>query len=286
MMRNWRRYIRIEILIAVASVVFGLLVSPILEAVTAPLFDTPIRAILSGIAILALLTIIAIVTVGVFAKEQDDNATKMAQELKSINRRLGLTIRFVHSPPNHSTGEVYRISREIIEKAEREILHLYYLRPQGSLEPTPKHNVETVEYQAARDSYTQAILDVVLRHKDDRFFYRRIYQFPEGLETEFTADRVGLRWYEHTKAMLEMLKDYPDAAVIKKAPLFLQQNFFIVDGRYVIWSIDAIDPEYGVPYYEGTLFFDDPHEEFVQYLRSFFLRIDAHSTIIRKLPEG
>ena len=123
------------------------------------------------------------------------------------------------------------------------------------------------------------------QHKDEEFFYRRIYQFPEGLDAKFTEARVGTRWYAHTKTMLEMLKAYPDAAVIKKSPLFLQQNFYIVDERYVIWGIDAIDPEYNVPYYEGTLFFDDPHKEFVEYLKSFFLRIDAYATIISKLPE-
>lgn len=286
MLAKLKRSAGIEVLIAIASIVFGILIGPILEAISSPFFDTLARATLSGILGLALLTIIAIVTLGIFANRQEKNLVEVSHELASIRRRLGLTVQFVHSPPNHSTGEVYKISRGIIEKAEKEILHLYYLRPQGSVEPTPKHSVETEAYQSEREKYTQAILDVVRRHKDDKFFYRRIFQFPEGETAKFTEDRVGKRWFEHTKAVLELAEANPDVAVIKKAPLFLQQNFFIVDQRYVIWGIDALDPEYEVPYYEGTLFFDDPHKEFIHYLQGYFLKVDARAVIMKKLPES
>jgi hypothetical protein len=285
MLERIKKHEGIDIAIAAASAVFGLLISPIFDAITTPLVDPLVRAVLSAISLFSILIIISIIVIGVFAKRQEKDVAKVDEELSSINRRLGLSVRFVQSPPNHSTGEVYRISREIIEKAEKEILHFYYIRPQGTSEPTPQHSIETETYQRERAKYTQAILDVVRKHKNNKFFYRKIFQFPEGRNASFTEERVGKRWYEHTKTMLEVLTDYPDVAVIKKAPLFLQQNFFIVDERYIIWGIDAIDPEYDVPYYEGTLFFDDPHQEFIRYLKNYFLRVDAHATIIQKLPE-
>jgi hypothetical protein len=274
-----------SILIAVASAVFGVLISSVFEVTVSRLFETSTNAILVGISLLAFLIVISMVAVGVLEKRQTKDMTRVDRELSSINRRLGLSVRFVHSPPNHSAGEVYRISREMIEAAEKEILHLYYFRPEGSLEPTPKHIIETEAYRRERDRYTQTLLETIRKHREDKFFYRRIYQFPEGESAEFTERRVGKRWFEHTKAVLELLADYPDAAVIKTAPLFLAQNCYIIDERYVIWGIDAIDPEYDVSYYKGTLFFDDPHQEFVGYLKSFFWRVDARATILRQLPE-
>jgi hypothetical protein len=73
MLAKLKSFARIEILIAIASVVFGILIGPILEAISSPLFDTPTRAVLSGILVLALLTIIAIVTLGIFANRQEKN---------------------------------------------------------------------------------------------------------------------------------------------------------------------------------------------------------------------
>jgi len=215
-----------------------------------------------------------------------ENLVEVNGELATITQKLGLTVRFIHSPPRHSTGENYRMSRGIIERAEKEILHLYYFRPQGLREPDSKQVVETEDYQREREMYTQAFLNVVRQHKNDKFFYRRINQFPEGRNAEFTKERVGERWFEHTKTMLTLLTDYPDVAVIKKAPLFLQQNIIIVDEKYVIWGIDANNLEYGDPYYEGALYFDDPHKEFIQYLKGFFLRIDAHAVIMKNIPEN
>lgn len=284
MLKRIRKHVEIDIAIAVASAIFGLLISPIFDVITAPLIDPLTRAVLSAISLISVLVVISIVVIGVFAKRQEKDVAQVDEKLSSINHRLGLSVRFIYSPPNHSDGEVYRISREIIEKAESEVLHFCYIRPQGSSEPTPRHSIETDAYQRERAKYTQAILNVIKKHKNDKFFYRRIFQFPEGGNVNFTEERVGKRWYEQTKAILEILTDCPDAAVIKKAPLFLQQNFWIVDERHIIWGIDAIDPDYDVPYYEGTLFFDDPHQEFVKYLKNYFLRVDAHATIIQKLP--
>jgi len=280
-----RKLARVEILIAVASVVFGLLISPVFEKVTSPLFDTPARAKLAGLFFLALLAIISIVTVGVFAKRHEIDTAKVSEELSSINRRMGLTVRFVRDPLNRSTGEVYRTTREMLEKAEKEILHFYYCRPPAPSGSRPKYAIETEALLREREKYMQTIIDKIQQHKGDRFFYRKIFQFPEGGDTQFTESRVGKRWFDNTKLILGVLDDYPDAAVIKKAPLFLQQTFFIVDERYGMWAIDAIDPEHSVRYYEGALFFDDPRQEFIGYLKGFFLRVDAHATIVRKIPE-
>jgi hypothetical protein len=281
-----RRLAEVEILIAIASAIFGLLISPLLEKITSPLFDDQTHALLAGLSLVALLSIIAVVTTGIFARRHEKTISEVSDELSSINQRLGLTVRFVHSPPKRSTGEAYRIGREIIEKAENEILVLHYLRPPQERAEERTYPVETEEYGTERDEYTLALLEKFRQNKDRRLFYRRIIQLPEGRDTKLTEERLGKRWLQHLNAVLEILDEYQDAGHIKKASVFLEQTYVIVDRRYVIWGIDSVEPEHGVRYMEGTLFFDDPHHEFVQYLLGFFQRIDAHAVIVRRVPEG
>ena len=286
MWRRVRKLKGIEILVAVSSAIFGLLIGPLLEKITSPLFETSARALLTGFSFVALLSVITVVTTGVFARRQERAISEIDEELASINRRLGLTVRFVHAPPKRSMGEVYRAAREIIEKAEHQILVLHYLRPPQERAEEYVHPVETEDYRRERDEYTSALIKKLRRNRNQRLFYRRIIQLPEGRDTRLTAERLGKRWLEHIKAVLAVLDDSPDAAYVKKAPVFLEQSFVIVDKRYVIWGIDSVEPEHGVRYMEGALFFDDPHREFVEYLLGFFERVDAHAVIVKGVPEG
>ena len=272
-------------MIALASTIFGLLIGPMFEKITSSIFDTPTRALLSGFSMLAILTIVAITTIGFFARRNENELTSIHNELSSVNRKLGLTVKFVHDPPNRGTGKIYRTAREMIEKAEKEILVLHYRRPRSPLERERKHSIETEEYKKERDKYSEALLNKIRQHKKDKFFYRRVIQFSEGRDVKFTEDQFGKRWFEHTKIILELLKDYPEAACIKKAPAFLEQTYIIVDERYIFWVINGIDPEHEIQYMEGAFFLDDPHCVLVPYLKRFFERIDANATIIKKVPE-
>lgn len=285
MLARFRKFAEIEILIAIASGVFGLLISPLLEKITSPLFDTPTRALLVGFSFVALISILVMVTVGVFSRRYENTFDKVSYELFSINSRLGLTVRFVHAPPKRASGEVYRIGREIIEAAQSEILVLHYLRNPKERAEESAHHLETYEYCMEREKYTQALLDKLEQNKSRRLFYRRVFQLPEGRDGKLNEERLGKRWLEHMKATLAILNEYQDAGYIKKAPVFLEQTFVIVDKRHVIWGIDSIEPEHGFRYMEGALFFDDPHQEFVKYLLGFFERVDAHGVIVRKVPE-
>lgn len=280
-----RKYVEIEVLIAIASAVFGLLISPLFEAITSSLFDTPTRALLSGVFFLAILIIVAVMAVSTFARRYEKIFYKASDELSSINRRLGLTVEFVHDPPKRSAGKVYRAGREIIEKAESEILVLHFNRSREREESERGREVETAEYRDEREKYTRAILDRLEQCRDNKIVYKRVMQFAEGRDVAFIEERVGKRWMEHTTTFFKILEDYPDAGYIKKASLFFEQTYVIVDRRYVIWGIDAIDPEHDVRYMEGALFFDDPNQEFVKYLVSFFERIDAHAVILQRWPK-
>ena len=224
-------------------------------------------------------------TNGNLAGQYANSTVQLNQELSSINRRLGLTLRFIHDPPKRSTGEVYRTACTMIEMAEKEILVLHYRRPRSLLERERQKNIETEAYQIERERFSQALLAKIKKHKKDKFFYRRVIQFSDDRDTKFTEENFGNRWFQHTKDILEILEDYPEAAYVKKAPAFLEQTYIIVDERYVFWVINGIDPDHKIQYMEGALFFDDPNQELVPYLKRLFERIDAHATIIKKVPE-
>jgi len=279
------RKIDIEILIAVSSAVAGVLAGPLFERIISPLFDTSTRALLTGFVFLSLLSIVSVVVMGVFARRQERFINKINIELNDINRRLGLTVSFAHSPPKQSKGEIYRMATEFIEKAESEILILYYSRPQSKPPEEFKHPLETEEYRTERDKYIATLIEKIKQNKNKRLFYRRIIQMPEGRDAKLTKERLSPYWIKHVQEVLEIIEEFPDVGYIKKAPAFLEQSFIIIDQRYVIWGIDSIEPQHGVRYMEGALFFDDPHRELVQYLLGFFERIDAHAIIIKHIPE-
>lgn len=285
MLEKIRKLTGTEILFAIASLVFGLLVGPILEKVTSPFFDTPTRAILASLLFLAILVAISIATTSVFARRQNTDSLKLIDELSSINRKLGLSVSFVHDPPKRSTGTVFHTARRIIEGAEKEILVLQYNRLKDQEERVRSLNIDTEAHRYELESYTQAIYKKLEQRKTNGFSYRRLVQFPEGREAKFTCERMGERHFRHAKAVLEIFDMYPEAGYIKKASLFLEQTFIIVDRMHVIWGIDAVDPEHEVRYTEGALFFNDPHQEFIQYLISFFERVDKNGINLQKVPE-
>lgn len=288
----------VQISVSVASIVFGLTISPLLEKITSPLFDTPSRAILTSILFLSLLMIIAIVIISVFAKRNEEstaranqrheeNVTQINQKLIDISNCLGLSLKFVHDPPHNGTGRIYRAFREIVEKADNEILALYVSRSGEHTKSARGRGVETIEYQIEREKYFKSLIEKLQQKADEnkRFFYRRIVQFPESKDTKVNEARMGKRWFDHTEEVLEILKKQPDAGWLKKSSLFFEQSFLIVDKRYVICPMDGTDPKYDSFYVEGALIFDDPDQVFVQYLIDFFHRVDTNAVVVSKVPE-
>lgn len=275
----------LEILIAIASTIFGLLISPLLERILDPAFETFSRALLTSVAILSILIVISIVVTSIYAKRSDEQNTNLQKELILVSQRLGLTVRFVHDPPKRSTGNVYVVAREIVERAEREILVLQYSRLRDQAERDRSRFINTDRHQVELQNYTKAITGKVQALKDKGFVYKRVVQFPEGKDTKYTPERVGERQFRHVEEIIQALDTYPEAGYVKKSALFLEQTYLIVDRKYVIWGFDAIDPEYDVRYTEGALIFEDPHQEFINYLVSFFERVDRNAVIIKRIPE-
>lgn len=96
MLKRIKEYEWISVLVAVASVVFGLLIGPAIEKIIDPIFfKDQDRALFTGLFLLTLLSIIAITTIGVFAQRREKDIIKVNDELSRINRvaELGNTAR-------------------------------------------------------------------------------------------------------------------------------------------------------------------------------------------------
>lgn len=301
MRKKSKKIAKIQILLSIASTVLGLIASVVLDKVLPSAFtDTSYHAVLTSIALLAVLVIIGLVTISVFAQaneelilkvdqKQESNILKVNQKLADIGNNIGgLKWTFVQDPPKSGKGIIYYSFTEIIEKAESEILCLFVNREGEHSKSDQGKEVTTPAYRGERENYLDAIVDKLQQkaNEDKKFFYKRIIQLPEGKGTPITEERIGKRWYDHFEKVLEILQEKTDAGYLKKSDLFFEQSFLIVDKRHVIFPLDGRDPTYGAFYVEGALIFFDFDQKFVKYLIDFFGRVDANASRINQLPEN
>jgi len=290
----------IQVLLSIASAVFGLVASATLDQVFSfPLFDSPYQVLLTSTFLFAVLLIITLVTISVFAqlneelvikldRKQESNVLKINQKLLDISNNLGgLEWSFVQDPPRNGKGQIYSSFYDVIEKAEFEILCLFVNRKGEHSRADQGSEVTTPDYRLKREQYLDLIVNKLQQASDEdkKFFYKRIIQLPEGKKTTINEERVGRRWYDHFQKVLKILQERTDAGYLKKSDLFFEQTFLIVDRRYIIFPLDGKDPTYGAFYVEGALIFYDPDQSFVGYLINFFNRVDAHALRINELPE-
>ncbi|MBW4578957.1 MAG: hypothetical protein KME42_05190 [Tildeniella nuda ZEHNDER 1965/U140] len=295
-----RKATRIQVLISIASAVFGILASAALDKIFSTSFlNTPQQTILAILLLVAVLIIIGLVAISVFAqlneetvqaidKKQEANAKKIDQKLVDISNNLGgLKWSFVQDPPRSGEGKIYSSFCDIIEKAEFEILCLFVNRTGEHSKADQGREVTTHIYRTEREKYLESIVKKLQLKADEnkKFFYKRIIQLPEGKSALIDEERVGIRWYDHFQKVLKILREKPDAGYLKKSDLFFEQSFLIVDRRHIIFPLDGRDPTYGAFYVEGALIFNDPNQKFVDYLINFFNRVDANASIISELPE-
>jgi hypothetical protein len=79
------------IAVAIASVLFGLLIGPLLEKISDPLFDTPTKALLSGFACLALILIATATAISIHFHHHDRKFDEFAVNLRDAQNHIKLT---------------------------------------------------------------------------------------------------------------------------------------------------------------------------------------------------
>lgn len=269
---------RLNILISIGALIFGIFIEKILSKLSEPFFTTQDRFILLAVTVLTTAFLIQATLYLVHIKSYSKFESELKSSIVNLDHKLGLSAKFIYDPPKSSNGEAYRRCREIIENAQNEILVLYN-------RPVPVNgatNLETANYKLEKENFEKSIFDQVLKNSDKQFFYKRIFQFEEGFDALLSVDRLGKRSYSHCNEILKIQSKYPDSCYLKKSKTFLKQTYYIVDSRYIIYPIDAVDPDIGERYMEGILLIDDPQRIFVNYLKTLFNKIDANSLIVKE----
>jgi len=279
-----KREFWIDVLIAVASVIIGIIVSPIFEVLITPLFGTETRASLIAVLVLGLVIIAGIAAIGVYIRKVETRDESLTRSIQDIKNKLSLSAELVVDlPRTEGKGEVYRRVSEIYSRAEKEIWILWRRNPFAQ---QSEEDIRSEEWRRQRDHYYTTLFRKLNEQRDTTFFYRRILQIPNPSHTaDGILDSTALtqEMAKHCKDLLEHIRQNPESAVLKYAPIFLPETIALVDGRYILWEIDAIDPDTQADYMGAVLLFDDVHGRFVQYLKNLLMKIDAHSHIVREI---
>jgi hypothetical protein len=278
----------IDVSIATASVVLGIIISPIFERLVDPLFGSETRASLVGILVLGLVIVAGIAAIGAYIRRDEIRGESLSRSIQEIRNKLGLSARFVTDLPRaEGTGELYRRANEIISQAEKEIWVLWHCN--HYLARRSEEEIRSEGWRMQRDIYHETLLRKCNEHKRDTFFYRRILQIPNSADVKDGVISSKVLSYptivKHCKELLDYIRQNPETAVLKYAPIFLPQTIVLVDERYVLWEIDAIDPDTQSEYMDAVLIFDDADKQFIRYMKNFFLKVDAHSYMVKQVAD-
>ena len=286
MLRKYKLWI--DVPIAVASVILGIIISPIFERLVDPLFSSETRASLTTVLALGLVIVAGIAAIGAYMRRSETRDEGLALSIQDIRNKLGLSAQLVTDlPRTEGMGEVYRKASEIYAQAEKEIWILWH----RNLYPFTRRSEEEIrseEWKKEKDFYYETLFRKCSEHRQGSFFYRRILQIPDAAKVrEGTVNSKSLspEMASHCKELLKYIQQNPEVAVLKYASVFIPQTIALVDERYVLWEIDAVDPDTQSAYMDAVLIFDDADGRLVQYLKNFFLKVDAHSYMVKQITE-
>ncbi|MEM1552900.1 MAG: hypothetical protein QXH03_09585 [Candidatus Bathyarchaeia archaeon] len=267
----------LSFLVAVGSAIFGLFLGEWLEIISAPLFSTETRAILTGLIIVALLAVITLIAILFFAQRAEEREQKWLQ----IEERLGIPAEVVFEPIDVGTGKFYRRLSDYIRKVapDGEIVVMAHYGPRGG-EENPR---ETEQYRQSRQEYSRTLLE---KAKEPGITYRRIICFDEGPEQgKIRVGRVKEWVVEHAKQMLEIQKTKPGKVTLKKGKVIFGSDIFIIRGKVAAISLDVRDPE-GRVHTDGVLIFHNPpNGDIIQQLYDLFMMVDSQSVPVNRVPE-
>lgn len=283
-----RRYkLWIDVPIAITSVILGIIISPIFERLVDPLFGSETRASLTAILILGLVIVAGITAVGAYVRRSETRDENLTRSIQDIRNKLGLSAQLVIDLPRaEGTGEVYRRASEIYSHAEKEIWILWRRSPYPA--PRPEEEIRSEEWKEQRDVYYETLFRKCSEHRQGAFFYRRILQIPNDADVKdgvVNSKALTPEMRKHCKDLLGYIRQNPEVAVLKYAPVFLPQTIALVDERYVLWEIDAMDPDTQSAYMSAVLIFDDTDRQFIQYMKNLFLKVDAHSHMVKDIAD-
>lgn len=265
------------IILSIASVIFGIIAGPVIEAIVPPLFQ--------GSNLLYLTFFInafVFIIFGVYAITYWDKSNKAFQktneQLVELSRKLN--VKFEYIDIGKGSGN-YAEATHLIKIAEKEIMILNY-GPVQRIEGKFSYDKQATS-STERKQYYDVMLQKIKDSSPTKFRFRRIIQLPRDQDLSKLEDPLMV---EHLTKLAEIGSTRPEFVSLKKSQSFFNTTFMIVDRRHILFSISVLDPDHHEYYTKGHFSFDDPAGEFVNEFVRLFERIDAQSTLvtIKDLP--
>lgn len=273
MMKNPNRFL--ALLLAIASTIFGLFLGEWLQIISAPLFAEETRAILSGLIVVGLLAIIALVANLFFGQRTEEREQKWLE----IEKRLG-TPAEIEFEIVRQTGKFNKRLAEFIRKASQgdEILILATHNP-------PKNRDEySPDYLQSLEEYSRALIE---KARQPDIVYRRIVCFREGPEKgKINAERVQEWFLKHAEDMMNLRALKPGKVTLKKSRPVLGFDLVLIKDKVAMISLDMYNPK-TEKYHTGgmIIFHNPPNGDILQTLYELFMLADTESLPVEKVPE-
>ena len=262
-----------SVALSVISAVLGIIAGPVVESLAPPLFQGQNLVYLVFFINSFLFLVVAIYSISFWSstlKRVDGTYSKMSDLVKS------LSVRFSFVPIGKGESKkLYREIADLIRLAEREVLYLNY-GPVRRLESRSTFD-RAVEQSVERRKYFDLLLRKIQSSEPHRFRFRRIIQVPRDRDIADLRDPLLL---EHCKHLVEIGAKQPEFVSLKQSHPFVPATFAIIDRRYMIWVVDALDPDDNEYYTESLFIFDDPQGDMIHEFVRLFDRIDAHGSLV------
>jgi hypothetical protein len=266
-----------ELIVALSSVVATIVVERLLEIRAEDAFSSTEGAIKWGFITVIGLIGLLIVSLGWFERRRDADTAAIEALLGRLNQQLNIQVQFVKERQNAGTGETYARNKKIIESARERVWVLHYAnevpemgRPGTGTKPNDRHKERQREYDAA-------LLAVARKHHAKQDFYTRIIQSPEGAAGPIDEQLIGRRWMDHCRAMIDLQREsnHRHSIRLMKAPYFLKNTIILVDLEYVIFVLDAYEPDEQLNFEQGLLILQDRTErrELASFVEDLFQRV-------------
>ena len=262
------------IILSIVSAILGIVAGSIIELIAPPLFQPPNLLYLTFFVNTLIFLVVGVYAVTLWNKSLRDSENTN-QLMTDLLRKLDVKFQYVGIGKGRS-GANFAYAAGLIRDAKSEVLILNY-EPVQRIESNLNYDREAA-ISKERKEYYETIRLKIQNSQSGKFKFRRIIQMPE---TQDISDLFDPTMAEHLRMLAELGTKEPEFVSLKRSLPFLNSTLMIIDRRYILFSVSALDPDDREYYTKGHLVFDDSVGSFASEFVRFFERIDSHASLVK-----
>lgn len=254
----------LPIFMPIVTFVFGLIGSQLLEAAMSPLFDTSVKALITGILTVGVLSVILLIVVTTFAHRADERETAWLES-------FGVPADLVFEQPEESKGFYLERLIEYIKQTSKgdQILIMTQHRLTLPIDDTP-------HVHKLRKDYCDLLIQ---KARDEEVAYHRMICFDNPGDGGFNADYVMPWLRDHFREMLTIKRANRDRVSIKISKRKFGADIVVIPGKVGSIVLDIYNPQTGTTSTNSTLFFHNPpNGKLINQLHAWFKEIDGQKS--------